>query len=375
MPKITCVGFYRAVATQRTTWYFAEFFDEDGFTTTVEITKGDKSDDVIRITCAILEKLKGVDLFYDTDLGKLLNLQAIDGRSVVAASLSAIRSAISQLEAMHSEVSLCEYLGGTWSQHIPLYGNINRRLFSTDRTPSDFADAAESALNNGFTTIKCAPFDEVFSTQTFDEQVLFMKNGLERIREIRSRLGFDVGLLIDCHARFSELSTYRLLEELEPFSIDWLEEPLDPSDHSEILIRVVDESNIPIAGGESGYGTDYYSTLVKDSSLNIIMPDVKYCGGVAEASVIGNIAAENGKDFSIHCPSGPVSLHASGHSSLSVCGSMFLEHAVDEVPWRKNIIEPCENIYNGELRLENEPGIGIVLNHDIVESISMMRMY
>ena len=58
MPKINCVGFYRAVATQRTTWYFAEFFDEDGFTTTVEITKGDKSDDVIRVTCAILEKLK-----------------------------------------------------------------------------------------------------------------------------------------------------------------------------------------------------------------------------------------------------------------------------------------------------------------------------
>ena len=49
----------------------------------------------------------------------------------------------------------------------------------------------------------------MFSTQTLDEQVLFMKNGLERIREIRSRLGFDVGLLIDCHARFNELSTYR----------------------------------------------------------------------------------------------------------------------------------------------------------------------
>lgn len=371
MAKINGAGFYRSIATQRTTWYFAEFFDEEGFTTTVEITKGDKSDDVIRVTSSILERLKGIDLVKDTNLEGLLNLQTVDGRSVVAASLSAVRSAVSQLEAMHSEVSLCEYLGGAWSEYIPLYGNINRGLFSTERTPSDFADAAESALKNGFTTIKCAPFDEVFSSQSLGEQVHFMKNGLDRIREIRSRLGFDVGLLIDCHARFSELSTYRLLEELNPFSIGWLEEPLEPSDDSELLTRVVDKSNILIAGGESGYGTDYYSTLLKNSSLDIVMPDIKYCGGVAEAFEIGNIAVGNGKDFSMHCPSGPVSLQASGHSTLSVYGSMFLEHAVDEVLWRKNIIEPCEEIHNGKLKLENEPGIGCVLNHDIVEAVSM----
>ena len=104
------------------------------------------------------------------------------------------------------------------------------------------------------------------------------------------------------------------------------------------------------------------------------MPDIKYCGGVAEASVIGNIAVENGKNFSIHCPSGPISLQASGHSSLSVHGSMFLEHAVDEVAWRKNIIEPNENIYNGKLRLENGAGIGCELNHELVEKVSMMRI-
>ena len=42
MAKINGAGFYRSIATQRTTWYFAEFFHEEGFTTTVEITKGDK---------------------------------------------------------------------------------------------------------------------------------------------------------------------------------------------------------------------------------------------------------------------------------------------------------------------------------------------
>ena len=374
MTKIIGAGFYRAIATNRTTWYFAEFFDENGFTATVEITKSDKSNDVIKLTSLILERLKGIDLSNDTNLEKLLNLRVVDGRSVKAASLSAVRSAVSQFEAIHSGVSLCEYLGGTWSQSVPLYGNINRGLFSTDRTPSDFADAAESAVNNGFTTIKCAPFDEVFSTQNLDDQVNLMKNGLDRIREIRSRLGFNVGLLIDCHARFSELSTYRLLVELEPFSIDWLEEPLEPSDDSEILSRIVAQSDIPIAGAESGYGAYYYSTLMKGGSLDIVMPDIKYCGGGAEASVIGNIAVENGKDFSIHCPSGPISLQASGHSSLSVYGSMFLEHTVDEVAWRKNIIEPSENIYNGKLRLENGVGIGCELNHELVEKVSMMRI-
>ena len=53
---------------------------------------------------------------------------------------------------------------------------------------------------------------------------------------------------------------------------------------------------------------------------------------------------------------------------------MFLEHAVDEVAWRKNVIEPNENIYNGKLRLENGAGIGCELNHELVEKVSMMRI-
>ena len=110
MTKIIGAGFYRAIATNRTTWYFAEFFDENGFTATVEITKSDKSNDVIKLTSLILERLKGIDLSNDTDLEKLLNLQVVDGRSVKAASLSAVRSAVSQFEAIYSGVSLCEYL-------------------------------------------------------------------------------------------------------------------------------------------------------------------------------------------------------------------------------------------------------------------------
>ena len=123
---------------------------------------------------------------------------------------------------------------------------------------------------------------------------------------------------------------------------------------------------MPVAGGESGYGEPFFDALLSSGSLEIVMPDIKYCGGVSESVRIGRLARSKGAGVSLHSPSGPVSLLASAHSTAAVECSMALEHAVSESDWRSELIEPAEVIRDGNIYLPKGPGLGAVLNSNMM---------
>ena len=72
------------------------------------------------------------------------------------------------------------------------------------------------------------------------------------------------------------------------------------------------------------------------------------------------------KKFSLHSPAGPVSLLASAQFSSAVENAFALEHAIDEVPWRHELITPFEVVEKGILRVPDGPGLGCELNWDVV---------
>ena len=59
-------------------------------------------------------------------------------------------------------------------------------------------------LLNGFTAIKCAPFDDVsvanISRGSLTPAICL---GIDRIRTIRAAIGADIDLMVDCHSRFN----------------------------------------------------------------------------------------------------------------------------------------------------------------------------
>ena len=93
------------------------------------------------------------------------------------------------------------------------------------------------------------------------------------------------------------------------------------------------------------------------------MPDVKYCGGLEEAIKIGLELKKVSKEcFSIHCPSGPISLAGSAHATSALSSKLPLEHAVFELDDRSEFVLPNEKILNGKYILNNNIGIGVVPN-------------
>ena len=215
------------------------------------------------------------------------------------------------------------------------------------------------AVNNGFTTIKCAPFDECQAP--FDSTGLphCAEAGLERVQTIRENVGPDITIFVDCHSRFDLDSALALEPELRAAGGQWFEEPVDPVENSDDLRTIHEHATLPIAGGEHAYGVNLFKRLVEEDILDIVMPDVKFCGGPVEAYRIGTeLEPAYPGSVSMHCPSGPLSLLASAHATIAFENTLPLEHAVYEIDWRHELLEPYERVENGHLIIPQAPGLG-----------------
>ena len=271
--------------TTRTTWVFAEIFDAEGISEVVEITSGNNSNAVAKTIREMVNNIKGVSIPGESEPQSLLKIttKALKTDTVLATAMSALRTSVSCFQARYESLSLTEHLGGTVKHKVPLYANINRSLLGDNRSPTHFARAAEKAVGNGFTTIKCAPFDEVTSDMKLEDIIEASKTGIERVRSIRLSIGNEINILVDCHSRFTLETAPQICAELASLDVKWFEEPVAPETKSHELSQIASVIELPIAGGESGYGTPFFDKLLDKKSLEIIMPDIKFCGGVSEA--------------------------------------------------------------------------------------------
>lgn len=355
-------------ATPHTTWVFAVLGDGEGTATTVEVTFSDRSEQVVDALAGMVEALRGTDVADEAQIEALVGLtrHRLRADAVLAAAVSGLRSAVAQLEAARSGMRLHRFLGAEANASVELYANINRGLRATDRTPDSFERAAARATREGFGTFKCAPFDEVSPAMAPDRMLRQAELGLERVRAVRRAIGPEARLLVDCHSRFSAQVAPAVARELATLDVGWFEEPVQPTSAADDLAAIAHDVPMPVAGGESGYGVEFFDGLLDQRAVAVVMPDVKYCGGVAEAARAGRSAIGRGGGVSLHSPSGPISLLASGHATAAVDGALPLEHAVHEVDWRADLIEPAERIEGGRLLLPSAAGLGAALNTEVV---------
>jgi galactonate dehydratase len=253
-------------------------------------------------------------------------------------------------------------LGAASRQYIPLYANINRR--TVDRSPDGFAASARIAVERGFSTIKIAPFDGVAPGSSAD-----VTKGIARVEAVRAEIGPSRTLLVDCHWRFDEENARVALGRLAEIGISWFECPLpevpESFDSLRRLRAAANANRIRLAGAETETGVDGFRPFVEGGLYDVIMPDVKYAGGLAEMRKIADFAAAHGVDVSPHNPSGPI-CHV---ASLQFCAALeretMLEHQFDESPVFFEIIDGAlPTPIAGNASLPQANGLGISLRED-----------
>jgi galactonate dehydratase len=328
--------------------------------------------EVAPLVARLANNLRGKRLTDDTDVITINNLsvQQLEENTVLATAVSGLRCAVADALSQIAQLPLVDYLRvlydheGTAERKVQLYSNINRSMLPddngpVDRSPDSFAEMAQRAMEAGFTTAKCAPFDECrapFSNSGLPREA---EIGLDRIRAAKKVIGPDRTLLVDCHSRFDLESALALEPELREAGVGWFEEPVDPIEMADDLRTIREKAQMTMAGAEMGYGVALFTKLMEEDVLDVVMPDVKFCGGPVEAYLIGReLEARWEGSVSMHCPSGPLSLLASAHATAAFGNKIPLEHAVYEVEWRHEVLEPFEIVKDGHLELPDGYGLG-----------------
>ncbi len=346
----------------KTRWVFVQLADDEGRVGNGEATLNGKESALAAAAEALAANAQESSAAAPAAFAAMIRPRNL----VEAALVSAIDQALWDLHAQKAGVRLVEALGGARRESVPLYANINRR--TVERSPQGFARSARDARDAGFRAFKLAPFDEVNPALcAAGGGDAAMQAGLARVAAVREQIGPNCRLMVDCHWRFDEATAVRLIHAAAACGVYWIECPLqETAAHIAALVRLRGAANargIRLAGMEQGIGLDAFRPYCEAGAYDVMMPDVKYMGGLAEMLRAADAFAGYGVAMSPHNPSGPIA-HA---MSLQVGAAMesfdALELQFDESPLFDRLgggTVPARA--GGHSVLPDGPGLGVRLD-------------
>ena len=348
--------------TQRTKWIFVLLTASNGVTGLGEASLGRRSE--LNELNSFFRLVEGQSPF-DINLYRTKGWpRASSGNRAVATAFSAIEQALWDIVGKTLNVPVYQLFGGKLRDSLPVYANINRA--TSNRTPEGFAEKARQAVADGFKAIKAAPFDGFPPLTAAANEISSARQlGVDCVFAMREAVGDDIAIKIDAHSFFDVELSISVAQQLLPANLSWYEEPIAPTQTTNTR-RIHESISQTLAGGEFLFGVEGFAPLCEENAVDIIMPDIKHCGGLLEAFRIAAVAEANGVKVSPHNPSGPVSTAA----SVALCAALpnfeILEYQWGEQPWRSNLVVPNERFVNGAINISNSPGFGIALNERVL---------
>ena len=296
----------------------------------------------------------------DVERYRQRGMPLVKGDLVSATAFSAIEQAMWDLAGRALGVPTYTLFGGKVRDSMPVYANINRA--TNPRTPDGFAAAARRAVGDGFRAIKAAPFDGFPAPGSPGSQIdAAVDAGIAAVVAMREAVGPEVDIMVDCHSFFDVDRAVAVARRLEPQRLTWYEEPVAP-ERVEDTLAIKRRIRQPMSGGEVLFGVAGFAPLVQRHAVDVIMPDVKHCGGLLELTRIAAAADAEGVTVSPHNPSGPISMAASVQVAAGMRNFNVLELQYGEVAWRGELLTPPERFVNGRITVSDRPGFGITLN-------------
>lgn len=372
--KLTRVELLPVRATSRTVWLIVRLHTDAGLTGLGEASDAfgyanTTAQDAARMEAELQRFFEIVKGRSPLDIGAYRQrgwAMAERGGLVPATAFGAIEQALWDLAGKALDVPTYALFGGRVRDALTVYANINRA--TTRRTPEGFAATATAAVKDGFRAVKGAPWDG-FPPAGSPEAAIeaAVENGIACAVAMRDAVGPDVDVMVDCHSFFDVARAVRVAERLEPLKLAWYEEPVAPTrlDETRAIRRRITQ---PMAAGEILFGVAGFAGLCHDRTVDVIMPDVKHCGGLLELTRIAAAAEQNGVQVAPHNPSGPVSTAAAVQVGAVLNNFRLLEFQWGEVDWRGSVVAPAERFIDGTLHVPDRPGFGIELDDRVVRA-------
>lgn len=201
-----------------------------------------------------------------------------------------------------------------------------------------------------------------------------MKKNISLVKKWREAVGHDFPLMIDCYMSLTVPYAIELARRCEPYNVKWIEEVLPPHQYDGYAeIR----SKAPFTmwtTGEHEYTRYGFLQLLQKKCIDVLQPDITWCGGMTEARRIVALASaydipiipHGSSVYSYHLqicfPSCPIAeflvMSPQGDEITSYFGKLFKD-------------EPLPK--EGFVELPHDkPGFGVELNR---EALNLIRPY
>ncbi|MBT3508456.1 MAG: L-rhamnonate dehydratase [Nitrospina sp.] len=274
------------------------------------------------------------------------------GKGVPLWAISAVDLALWDLLGLLRQEPVYQMIGGATRDQIELY--------CTGIRPDI---AQQAGFIGGKMPLPHGPSDRVEG----------LNANVKQFRDMRERVGPDFLLMADCWMALDVPYAVDLAYALQEVGIYWLEEALLPDDfdgHKLLKERV---PWMRWTTGEHEYTRYGFRKLIESRAIDILQPDVMWCGGLTELLRISAMAAaydipivpHGSGAYSYHFvitqPHCPFCEYLNTSADCSefppVFGEMFIN---EQVP------------INGKIRPTDDPGWGLKLNR---ESLNLIRPY
>ena len=110
-----------------------------------------------------------------------------------------------------------------------------------------------------------------------------------RVQAVREAIGEGVQLSVDANYMLQFNNALKLCKAIEPFDIAWFEEPLWGND-APLLHDLRMRTSIPLSGGQNEGSLARHRELLVHGAVDILQPNVVYCGGFTEGLKIAGMA-------------------------------------------------------------------------------------
>lgn len=279
---------------------------------------------------------------------------------VNSCAISALEIALWDIVGKYYGAPVFALLGGSARKTVPPYPTLRGVVgeeedkvvpayasMQTYATSEHVAAAAVGAVNAGYRSVKLHEVE------------------IERVKATREAVGDDIEITMDPTGYFNPLEAERFAKSLAEYHVGWLEEPIWPPDDYRSLAWLRKRSPVPIAGGENEFSIWGFERILETGAVDILQPEVATLGGILESFKVYTLAQSRNIPIAPHnFRYGPV-LAASAHLSL-----LFPHVIALETPWfelEANILKEGPKISQGQVRITGKPGLGIVVDEDVIK--------
>jgi L-alanine-DL-glutamate epimerase-like enolase superfamily enzyme len=303
----------------------------------------------------VLPAIRGLDASNPAAVQALL-LDKLNPRGmtgVVMGAASALDIALWDLKGQAEDRGIASLLGGA-RQSVPVYLTFGMPQY--DR--QGLAEAARLALGDGYRLLKMVVAVDPGG----------WREDASRIQAVAAAVGDRAEIIIDANEGFDEPEARLLVREIGDCPIAWFEEPVRGNDPA-ALARLRKDTGMRIGAGQMEADMRIFGALLEQGSVDLLQPNVLYCGGFTRAAQIARQAAD--KSISIANGAGWPLINM--HLMAGAANGGLLEHHVAQSGIEDALFRDPPYPVDGRLAIPEKPGLGLHIEQSGLDATRLVE--